>query len=421
MIHFECESCKAMYRVDDSKAGVKSKCKKCGQPITVPQASTVAPPTKPKPPAPATKQQQTPSAGRPSPAAPRPKSRPAPNAGPKTYKSIDDFESKDAKVQALRGRPFDPKREASRRLGFLILLGGALLAGFILPVFGFARGGDFHIEFLSFTMLNQSPNWIATVGVLYPAIAGLVVLVVSAGVKGPIRGVILIVLGLTPVIFALLEADVSTIMDQLRFAPQGSVMVALLLLIGFYGVFIGNRARWYRPNQNIAYVFALIGGCCLLALMLVPFDGTPAAIGVFGAFRANFLAGIGVVIPVYMIIGCAVISVLNSYKTKPLNASFMAGIAFRLLIGSAVILAVISIVPELIRSGIDAMVLITVISATLKFGCWIVGIILLFPLGVIDMLVGDPELDFNNCVQCEYDLRATMDRLCPECGLQNPV
>lgn len=433
MIHFQCKKCQSSYRVSDDKAGVKSRCKKCGEVFTVPDASNAPPPVSTSdgeqsasvaPVASATSTNQTTNQ---TSLPPRPRAAPSPSqAGSKhptakTYTSVDSFTSDAARTMALRGRPFEPEREVKRRFAALMILGSMLIAGFLLPVFGAGPRGDFRMEFVNLTALNQSPNVMATVMMLYPIIAGILLLVIASSVEGPMRGVAMVFLGLVPVVYGVIEAVNSGVLRGFAIVPQGSILIAMIMLIGLYGVFIGNRARWYRPDCKPAYVFALIGGCCLLVVLMAPLGEKPVFIEVFSALQGNIALGIGIIIPIYMMIAAGVISVINSHA-KPLpTASNLGGWAFRLLLGSWVIGFIVFLALQFMVQGLEVLELITVFSIALKGICWAGGILLLLPLGVTDMLIGNPALDFNACVKCGYDLRANADRLCPECGTQNPT
>lgn len=339
----------------------------------------------------------------------------------RTYNSAASFKSSEGRAAALRGRPFEPEREEKRRFAALMVLGSMLIAGFILPVFGVGPRGDFHMEFVNLTALNHSPNVLATVMMLYPIIAGVLLLIIAGAVKGPMRGVTMVLLGLLPIVYGVIEAANSGALRGLVIVPRGSILIAIIMLIGLYGVFIGNRARWYRPDCKPAYVFALIGGCCLLVVLMAPLGEKPVFIEVFGALQGNVAMAIGIIIPVYMMIAAGVISVINSHA-KPLpTASNLGGLAFRLLLGSLVIGFIVIVAAQFMIQGFEVWALVTAFSVTLKGFCWAGGIMLLLPLGVTDMLIGNPALDFNACVKCGYDLRANADRLCPECGTQNPT
>lgn len=412
MIEFQCERCFETYRVDNAKAGERASCKVCGTEFTVPAAPPV-------PNNPAAVESTASSAADSEPpfgdmsAAPVSLNRDSALPGQTSI-------SARGKRDAFRGRPFEPFDEEAQRKRSVFLLGVALVLGFLMPVcLSNPFGGGIKVDFTNIVQLTNTSDPLGIIFILYPLLAGIGLLLMG-NVGTPIRGRIMVVLGIIPVVVGAIGIVNSGVMRQIPFVPTSAILVLLLSLLGVYGIYVGCRTRWYRPDLPAAYPISLTGGVAMLILLIAPFDGPPVVIAAFRALSINALTGLGVVISVLMLLAASLICLVNTSSRPPLTASNLSSLAFRLLLGSLVIGFAFSMVIQLFGGATVGMILM-VITVSIKSMAWIGGILLLVPMGITDILIGTAEIDFNACMKCGYDLRASTNRVCSECGHPNPI
>jgi hypothetical protein len=128
-------------------------------------------------------------------------------------------------------------------------------------------------------------------------------------------------------------------------------------------------------------------------------------------------------------IAAAVACLLNVPKLEPTSASNLAMISYRCLVGALIIPPFAAFFLVLRSLGYVPLeyvfqILIMFVTVFIKFIPMLVAMLLVTPVGVTDIIVGeaqDPDESPFACIKCGYDLSHTPGRPCPECGAVQPV
>ncbi len=445
LIEVKCPSCGQGYRVNDDRAGGSAKCKKCGGVIMVPRPGTSVLDTDLELPITGASRSQGTS---------KPPRLPTSNTipGPATAKSsnhdlpgnISDAGAHDIAAPApasseeykpryrrrgvdplLEGRPYDGAAEVDARRRSIVVVGIVLIAGFLMPACEPTGMGGFEISFPNIAQLgSEFLGLTEKLMLLFPLMAGIGALALAATVLPPSRGIVLLVMGLVPVLVSFADSRVMSMFDDSMIGDsisQAGVM-GLLLVAGSTGIYVGSRVRWYRPSKLYSYYFGLAGAVALLLFLCLPVGGTMLIVTPFQVIKESFFGGLGMLIAVGLLLTSAVLSLVNTPNQNPSGASRIASIAFRCLLGSWVIVPstlILALVGQGLQMGAPMTFLLTIVLGFFKIALWIGGMLLLTPMGAVDIMLGQPITDPHACVQCGYDLRGSRDRACPECGHQN--
>ena len=297
-----------------------------------------------------------------------------------------------------------------RRLRLVFL--GLLLAGaFFVPHTTWKAGEDpvFAYPDLSYVSASQAP-WQAKAAYVYPLAAGALVALLGLILERRIRGVLLVGLFAAPAVFvayggadaAWPAAKAAVAVPKGFLAPAQALPIGLLLGMAGVGLlYVATRSRYFRPQYGLLYVIALAGG----ALALVPqFWATDLSAGkmpglyFFELFKAQAdpaakapfgmaLAALG---------GMALASVLALVNLPPLkggSGSKLANTSFRLCI-LAVILGVGAHAYVYFAGpgkGLATGELAVLLIHQGKLWLCVVGLGLLLPVGLVDVLIGSAK------------------------------
>ena len=340
MIAFSCSRCHKRYRVSRDRAGRWAKCPACGNRMSIPYQSE-----------PAGMMQV-----------------PAPYL--RAYVPLS-FEAR------LRSRN-------------MILLGVVLLVGFLMPI---VDGANF--EFPNFAVFSAAgAPWQMFVIMLAPGVAGMAMILLARLGRHPVRGIVTVALPLLPVLVLMTDEEVRRSFSFTFKNMSGELILAVLLLnLGWIGLLVGARARWYRPRRGAAYWIGLAGAIAFGVFLMMPIMPAEAGhiplITAFKMFEAPpiRLVAFGVV----AWIDCTVLAGVLCLMTAPgKSADFArrrARGAFLLLIAGAAAFGLCAATALLQNARADDVVA-PVLTALIKFGCWGVGMILLLPTGITDLVVG---------------------------------
>ena len=330
-----------------------------------------------------------------------------------------------ARDPILESRPHAPYEEVQRRKRNILILGIVLITVFFLPTCqANYRGGGMKLTFMNIEALFTSRvDAMTKFMMLYPLLAGIAVAVVAFKMTPPWRGIVLMLLGLAPVVVSLL--DPATLNVFRSAGPDlGSIGITMFLFfLGGAGVFIGSRARWYRPQLTTAFIIGAIGGVMLIISFFVPTKGEMMIQAPFEMMDKSVMGGLGILIAFCLFIGAGVFCLINVPGRALSQASRLSGIAFRALVGATVIFPTTGMLAGMIAAmqrGGDITVGLAIIWMMLKIIAWFVGIFLLLPIGITDAMVDVPVTDPDGCSSCGYDLRGNSGGgVCPECGHVN--
>ncbi|MDP6635417.1 MAG: SHOCT domain-containing protein [Phycisphaerae bacterium] len=299
--------------------------------------------------------------------------------------------------------PAEMNNQTMRRSG-LIWLGIILLAAFFMPKVQAGYSGrsfrnpgkvEYKAKFINIEILTSKADIPAMtrIGAAFPAIAGVIIIIVGAAVPKLACGIIVTGLGVFMYLTTLFDTDTQHALNLMPRGAKDIMLIYVLILFGVTGLLAGSLAKTQRPRSLFASIMGILGGAMLLGGLLIPLSsgkaesclimvpvnlikmerGAPAATGAF----------IGLTILLWAI--AAIISFCNVPGRRSSAAKSMGSSTYTcLVIGSitlviAILIIVFSQVPE---AQIGPVAL-----GMLKMILWITGLFLILPLGLAALAI----------------------------------
>ena len=291
---------------------------------------------------------------------------------------------------------------SDRRTANIIVLGAILLAAFACPVLApkFSDTGGVSVRpyFLNVEGLGESlvPG-VVKFQLVYPAIAGLALIILAPLLRNFIRSICILVLGLIPVIVALASSDVRDVVKGTS-RELGCISwnaSAVLGCLAFIGLYVGTRSRWYRPVSLAAYIAGAVGGGLYLVQLILPVlpeeAGTLPIVCMVKMLKVKplLVVAIGSIVQTACFVAAAIICLAN-YPRKTPSVRGTASAAFTLL-AVGIVVFLVSVVGNalyLIGSHAGKFEAFAIGVMTLvKMGLWGGGLLLLIPFGATDLIV----------------------------------
>ncbi|HUV39471.1 MAG TPA: hypothetical protein VMY39_07640, partial [Planctomycetota bacterium] len=291
--------------------------------------------------------------------------------------------------------PFSPFEERERRTRAVRWLGVVLLVGFLLPIV-IAFGKDVEVIWLNFKMLAADgvPASVRVTAAL-PLVAGVALVALSFGAPVMPRGGTMVGLLALQFLIVLSEAGLPRMIPRVLFPAVTSMVLGLL---GWLGLFVGSRVRFYRPASRPAWVIGIIGGACYVLYLLFPVSGGGGGkekIPLFMVFEmfegsgGKFLA-FCLVGQMGCMVAAGVLCVTNTMRRTSDEVHRRAGLAFALIVAGMVVVLVGILGQAMSTEELHGSLWFTFFLMLAKMGCWIGGMVLLLPMGVTDLMVGEP-------------------------------
>ena len=320
-------------------------------------------------------------------------------------------------------RPFAPHVEIGMRSRHILIVGVMLVIGFLAPVltmkpvytssYGSSCGmvsmdSEFRFANVS-SAFGGGSHWLERVLALTPLLAGAGAILLAHFVTSGRRGWGLVGLWAIPIVATLVFIIGAMMSDPMLGRLGGSVIASgagstagytvLALSAGMLAVFVGARARWYRPASRAAFWIGRVGGALFVVGLLVPvLPKSDGLVPLLLPFRLMSFGGIFVwlgfwlMVSMGLMVAAAVVCFGTGTDIHPQNAHDLAGRAFAfwkssaLVFGTAVVLAVM----WTIKCSLG--MLPVVFFGGIQLACCGVAWWLLLPFGVTDLVVGEPTL-----------------------------
>jgi len=279
------------------------------------------------------------------------------------------------------------RRRRIRKLGIILLL------GFLLPVLSPRTfEGGVRTTFLNFEILGESSApGLARFMFLYPGLAGIAVIILAA-YRGAARSVGLICVGILPLVVLALDPDVQEAASVLSSFPGArSIWAAVFSLAGCGGILAGIRALHYRPGSRPAAVIGAVGGGLYLVSLFLPVlpkeMGRIAFLVSFKVFGqpSSIPLGLGMLGQMVCLMLASVICLMTLARMPA--ARELADGAFKFVIWSAVVYLLGVILQTLFTMDGPASHFLCFLSVMVKVTFWVVGLFLLLPVGLADLIV----------------------------------
>lgn len=290
-------------------------------------------------------------------------------------------------------RPFEPSFEDELRRSHLFRIGLALTIAFLAPIAGAPGHALAFPQFSAFPGMN-----LAGLVLLLPLIAGITVMALAKLGDPPLRGSVTLAAGASLFGLMLARGEArATVGESLSILPTSASLSSALVILGVFGLLISTRLRWYRPISRLAYAIGAVAAACYAFYLFSPVTGRMPVEEPLEMLRMDKLMGLGMLGHIGLMAAAAVLCLINFPGSLPPNAATKAGRAFLCLWGAVVVpvlaltLSAMSMSGSMSMSGMDmgspAMLFL---SSAAKFGVMYGGLVLLIPIGIADLLVGQP-------------------------------
>ncbi len=286
-------------------------------------------------------------------------------------------------------------------------VGRGLIIAFFFPIFVIG-GGTFKLLFLNYLALESSQTGVMLkFQVLYPLLAGIAVLILVRQKPSPRRAAAFLGIALLPFLVLLFSEEVRMAFSTLGKNITGGFSIGLQLIVSTLAVFAmlaSAHTIRIEPNHRIAASLSLIGGGLYFLSLLIPVQGKflflepfrvinlndPSGAGVFAAAGVASLTSLALMI--YAAVTCFQVQKQQREKQKEIMGRRIIKLWVWHLLVSA--MAVFYMIFVAIIKGVPqgATLLVIFITALIKFVPWILGLYILIPLGISEMLRTHPPL-----------------------------
>jgi len=304
----------------------------------------------------------------------------------------------------------------------MVFLAMMLLVGFLMPfVVDNYIAGRRQAIFANLTILNDADeSWESKLICLSPGIAGVVLLFLQALARHPVRGIVMVALALLPGLVLMSNEHVRESMKMsITFLPGDILLIQFLMLVAPVALLAGIRSRMYRPDSAASYWFGVAGAAAWFALLILPV--LPSELGLMFLLVPLKMIGQpdagGPAMGLIVLIVCTTISgvmcILNRPSQDMLKAAGSAAGAFwTLAVGFFV--GFLCIIGQVLNSFPGFV-------AVIKLTCWLLGMYLLLPSGIADLIIGHPHHHPHHEHHESHEVHEVHDEPMPRSGPRRRV
>ena len=305
----------------------------------------------------------------------------------------------------------EPYRQPQMGAGPFVFLGILLLLGFGLPLVNAVprpgpagTGVQVGIEATFDNVRALSDAGMKAdlkLMMVYPAVAAVAVIALGAAARGVGRAAAMIVLALFPVIMVLAGPTVGEQFRILFNRIGGTGAGAILMVIGWIGLFAGGLALRTQRTNRAAAIMAAVGGLVYLTSWFIPGRGETTIPLVAPFMALGHVKGQALGWAIFLVVcevvkfGCmltaTIMAICYSFMklvNRPTGMIF--GLVLWHLITGCVAVSVALFAFVLVKDAdvsVIAAVGLSVGTVLLKLGSWIGGLLLLLPMGIADLLL----------------------------------
>lgn len=288
-------------------------------------------------------------------------------------------------LTAMTGYQEEERMQTVNRIGY------ALLLAFIFPLYVPGILGA-SLEFPNITLLGMG-NFLTTLGLLYPLLAGIVVLWAGRKIETLLRPVILLAAGLFPFFISFLNTRDFMSDSIMRYANEGTI-ITFLMILSLIGVFVGSKLVSVTDHVACRMIGG-ISGIVFLSIVLLPVgkSTTPIYFSIFKLFKAGSevnLPGSVVIMALALLaiftcyILASVIAIIN-FSSRP-SAHVTAVNSYKLVLYATLALPLTIVVLVLFSSEGGGGVKFMILTLLIKLTLWMGGIITLLATALWDLL-----------------------------------
>lgn len=272
-------------------------------------------------------------------------------------------------------------------LQFLQLMGSFLIIGFFFPVMAAGFRGS-KIFFPNISLLGKGDIF-STINLLYPLIAGIVLILISKNLHIRNRSYIILLTGLFPILVGIIAKN-SLLSSSIGRFNTGT-FILFFIMISLIGIFVGSKLISERDHV-IGRIMGGVSGLLFIVLMLLPigYNGQPFFLFLIDFFK---FGGIGKGFGSLVILGLALVAIficyiyaaiiaISNFSQRPKSME-TASNACKLIYYASISLP-ISIFITVILSGAGFMI---VVSTLIKLFFIFCGIISTISMGLQDLIM----------------------------------
>ena len=252
--------------------------------------------------------------------------------------------------------PLSYENETGARSGAVNSVGWGLLFACLLPIYGTAGKWNFPIYDM-WAGAAAVYTWQMMFDVIAPAVAGIACCLLATAMHGRGRGGILLGLGLVILLMGLVDPEVGKYEVQYQddnstalpakppdsangsnvdmpevstkaqvgnqfydkiFNPAKYPALLAVFVLAWVGIVAGSKLRFFRPENMVAYIMALVGAVAACLLWLLPVaEGSLPLVRAFDAISSDPMLGAGLVFMFLLQIGAAVLCFMNRRGIRP--------------------------------------------------------------------------------------------------------
>ena len=289
----------------------------------------------------------------------------------------------------------------------IVLVLGFFIPNYLVPSPSVSNSTNW--KYINFNLLWEegvsSFEWLM---IIYPLIAGIIILVVSLLLRNIIRSIAILITGFVPLIMIVLLCCYTNqelnVYDFTGVSGIGTIPGFFIYCVGFIGwtaLLAGSRVLQIKPDNKNALFIAAVGGTVYLTYFVIslffceqyfvgtilPHDSIKILIEVISFIStgvdmfANSIASIGGTILLIICYLSASVFCIGAFVKKSLFRTHVKYIFPLLMCG-----IIFSHLPALVYALIVSRDIAVFISI-MKFALWFYGLALLLPAGVSDLIV----------------------------------
>lgn len=287
-------------------------------------------------------------------------------------------------LTAMTGYQEEERMQTINRIGY------ALLLAFIFPLYVPGPFGA-SLEFPNITNLGKG-GFLFTLNLLYPLLAGIVVLWAGRKIETLLRPVILLAAGLFPFVISLLSARDFMSDNIMKYANEETI-ITFLMILSLIGVFVGSKLVSVTDHVACRMIGG-ISGIVFLALVLLPVgrSTTPIYFSIFKLFKASggslpasaVLMALALLVIFTCYILASIIAIIN-FSSRP-NAHVTAVNSYKLVLYATLALPIAIVVAVLFSGEGGGSVKFFILTLLIKLTLWLGGIICLIAAALWDLL-----------------------------------
>jgi hypothetical protein len=301
---------------------------------------------------------------------------------------------------AAKGRRGARKIEAVDR--YIYIIGIALLYSFFFPVLISNYGGKVKLLFLNIQWtLQANIDWLLKLQLLYPLLAGFSLTVLAKRKRSPVKALAIAGLGVLPFLLFLVSDNTRywfrNILRRIL-GPTTLEPIAILSALAVAAILAGAHVSRLKPKNNNATLVAASGAGLYILLRLIPVRGEfHFLIPLQMMFSRSstytelqFLSGlVALTVLVLMIIICykSVLLVMKASHEKIRVGTSIIKLWFAQFYVYGGFLLYVAMVTTRTVGVSRGTYVIAMLLSIIKFFPWIMGLFLLIPIGLSELLL----------------------------------